>query len=89
MWTLGERGSKNCIRVTVKECQDEIKIHIRHYSKVNDGVRWYPTKKGVALSLEEWDKFNEEFAAIDSEVLRLRSQKMCQYLQQELKEICS
>ena len=88
MWTLSERGSDNCIRVTVK-CQDEIKIHIRHNSKVKYGVRWYPTKKGVALSLEEWDKFNEEFAAIDSEVLRLRSQKMCQYLQQELKEICS
>ena len=74
MWTLGQRGNENSIRVMVKEFQGKIQVHIRHYYKTKDEDRWYPTKKGVALSLEEWDKFNEEFAAIDSEVRRLRSQ---------------
>ena len=74
MWTLGQRGNENSIKVMVKEFQRQIKIHIRHYYKAKDEDRWYPTKKGVALSLEEWDKFIEEFTAINSEVPRLRSQ---------------
>ena len=74
MWSLGQRGNENSIRVMVKEFHGKIRVHIRHYFKTKDEDRWYPTKKGVALSLEEWDKFNEKLATIDSEVRRLRSQ---------------
>ena len=73
MWTLGQRGNENSIRVMVKEFHGKIRVYISYFkTKAED--RWYPTKNGVALSLEEWDKFNEKLATIDSEVRRLRSQ---------------
>ena len=67
---------ENSIKVMVKKFQGQIKIHIRHYYKTKDEDRWYPTKRGVALSLKKWGKFNKEFAAIDSEVRRLRCQNL-------------
>ena len=73
MWTLGKRSGENSLNVSVKKYNDKTLIHIRHYFKIKDDDRWYPTKKGVALTLEEWDKFNESFVDIDAEVKRLRS----------------
>ena len=47
-------------------------IHFRHYFKAAGEDRWYPTKKGVTLTLEEWDNLNESFVSIVTEVRRLR-----------------
>ena len=75
MWTLGERGRVYSIKVDVSEFQEKLKVHIRHYRKsVEEGEeQWYPTKRGIALDLEEWDTLSEQFIAIDTEVRRLRS----------------
>ena len=73
MWTLGQRSGENSIKVVVKEYQGQVKVHIRHYFKAEEEDRWYPTKRGVALDLAEWDKFNESYIDIDTEVRRLRS----------------
>ena len=72
MWTLGKRSGENSLNVSVKEYNGKTLVHIRHYFKIKDNDRWYVTRKGVALTLEEWDKFNESFVAIDAEVRRLR-----------------
>ena len=65
----------------VKEFHGKIRIHIYHHFKTKDEDLWYPTKKGVALSLQEWDKFNEKLATIDSVGWGLKMNKLHQYLQ--------
>ena len=50
----------------------QVLIHFRHYCKVSGEDRWYPTKKGVALNLNEWDKFVESLVDIDAKVRQLR-----------------
>ena len=79
--------SWHLMQATCGECSsdDSIKVMVKRISRSNQNS--YPSllqdkrrrslvsyQKGVALSLEEWDKFNEEFAAIESEVRQLRSQ---------------
>ena len=72
-WTLGKREEYNTrIDVRVKEWKGKIQIHIRHFDFNKDNDRWFPTGKGVALNLNEWDKFVDEFQTIDLEVRRLR-----------------
>ena len=57
MWTLGKRSGENALNVVAKEYEGQVLIHIRHYYKATGEDRWYPTKKGITLNLEEWDKF--------------------------------
>ena len=72
MWTLGKRNGENALIVVVKEYDGQVLIHLRHYFKAATEDRWYPTKKGVTLTLAEWDTFNQSFVDIDCEVRRLR-----------------
>ena len=72
MWTLGKRSGEKALNVLVKEYEGQVLIHFRHYFKASGQDRWYPTKKGVALTLEEWDNLIEAFVSIDAEVRRLR-----------------
>ena len=72
MWTLGKRNGENALKVVVKEYEGQVLIHLRHYFKAAGEDRWYPTKKGVALTLEEWDNLTESFVSIDAEVRRFR-----------------
>ena len=46
MWTLGKRNGENALNVVVKEYDDQILIHLRHYFKAAREDRWYPTKRG-------------------------------------------
>ena len=48
------------------------KYYFWHYFKAPGKDRWYPVKKGVTLTLEEWDNFNESYIDIDAAVRRLR-----------------
>ena len=73
MWTLGERSIDNRIKVVVKDYQGEVKVHIRHFLKRANTDHWYPITKGITLNLKEWDRFKDNFEAIDLEVRRLRS----------------
>ena len=72
MWTLGKRTAENSLNVTVKEFDGKVLIHFRHYFKVAGEDRWYPTRKGVALNLNEWDTFLESLIDIDAKVRQLR-----------------
>ena len=72
MLTLGKRNAENALNVVAKEYEGQVLIHIRHYFKATGEDRWYPTKKGITLNLEEWDKFTEVFSEVDSEVRQLR-----------------
>ena len=72
MWHLGERRSGS-IWVSVGKFKDQVKINIRHHFQHSPGA-WQATKKGVALTLEEWDKLKEEFDNIDVEVRRVRNE---------------
>ena len=71
MWTLCDRGAFFSNKVDVTEYDGKIKIHIRRFCK-SQKDEWKATAKGIALDLSEWDKLNEQFAAIDLEVSRLR-----------------
>ena len=74
-WTLGKREKYNTrIDVRVKKYEGRLQIHFRHFDYNKEEDFWYATKKGVALSLEEWDKFVNNFQAIGLEVRRLRCQ---------------
>ena len=80
MWTLGERsGSKSQLRsrivVNLSEYEGKPKIHFRRfeYSKKH-GERWFPTERGVALNLEEWETFLDNFAEIDYQIRRRSEQ---------------
>ena len=72
MWTLGKRSGEKALNVVVKEYEGHVLINFRHYFKASGQDRWYPTKKGVALTLEEWDNLIEAFVSIEAEVRRLR-----------------
>ena len=67
MWT-----AENSLKVTVKEFDGKVLNHFRHYFKVAGEDRWYPTRKGVALNLNEWDTFLESLIDIDAKVRQLR-----------------
>ena len=71
MWTLGDRGAFFSNKVDITEYDGIIKIHIRRFCKSQKG-EWKATAKGIALDLSEWDKLNEQFAAIELEGNRLR-----------------
>ena len=80
MWTLGERpGSKTRLRTRVvvylSEYEGKPKIHFRYfeYSKKQRG-RWFPGKRGVALNLEEWETFLDNFAEIDYQIRQLKTE---------------
>merc|ERR1712173_83754 len=80
MWTLGERsGSKSQLRsrivVNLSEYGGKPKIHFRRfeYSKKHGG-RWFPTERGVALNLEEWETFLDNFAEIDYQIRQLKTE---------------
>ena len=72
MWILGKRSGEKALNVLVKEYEGQVLIHFWHYFKASGQDRWYPTKRGVALTLEEWDNSIEAFVIIDAEVRRLR-----------------
>ena len=72
MWTLGKRSGEKALNALVKEYEGQVLIHFRHYFKASGQDRWYPTKRGVALTLEEWDNLIEAIISIDAEVRHLR-----------------
>ena len=59
-WNVGAR----CIKASVKTYQGEVRVHLRHYAE--DRV---PTKKGVALTAEEWKDVKLLIPNIDAELL--------------------
>ena len=59
-WNVGAR----CIKASVKTYQGEVRVHLRHYAE--DRV---PTKKGVALTAEEWQDVKLLIPNIDAELL--------------------
>ena len=69
MWSVGTRP----IYVSVEEFQNKIKIHIRHYFQDDLGI-WHPTKKGVALDVEEWKTIKSHLQDIDNEIQRQEQQ---------------
>ena len=71
MWTLGKRKGENALNVVVNY-DGQVLVHLQHCSKVSGEDRWYPTKRGVALNLAEWDKFVESLVYIDAKVKQLR-----------------
>ena len=79
MWTLGDRsGSKTRLRsrivVNLSEYEGKPKIHFRHFDYNKKHDRWFPSERGVALNLEEWETFLYNFADIDFKIRRLRSE---------------
>ena len=72
MRTLGKRSGEKALYVVVKEYKGQVLSHFQHYFKALEEDRWYPTKKGVTVTLEEWDNLNESFVNIDAEVRHLR-----------------
>ena len=67
MFHLGNRYDTS-IWVNPTEFKGQIKIHIRHFNDHDNK----PSTRGIALNLDEWDKFKEHFEQIDLEVRRLR-----------------
>ena len=64
MWTLGDRN----IMVTVNEFAGKTRVHIRQYfnpDPINTPLNLVPTKKGIALTLTEWEALKEHVMEVD------------------------
>ena len=61
---LGKRGDTGDVRVSVSEYGGNRSVDIRRFFQLPTG-NWHPTKKGVSLSIEEWDKLKGLIYNID------------------------
>ena len=52
--------------VCVNEWQGATRIHIRNYFKVPENGNLIPTKKGVALAIDEWNALKAQIDHIDA-----------------------
>lgn len=48
-------GNTRRPEIRVNEYQGRTRVHIRNYNKNAGEETFFPTKQGVALSLEEWN----------------------------------
>lgn len=62
------------IYVTGNVCENVVQIHIRQYDKGNVGP--YPTKKGVTMSLTEWQLLESFVTGMEKAVLNYREHKV-------------
>ena len=58
----------------VNEWQGATRIHIRNYFK-NDNSQLIPTKKGIALTVEEWQELKMYISEIDVQVALLENSR--------------
>ncbi|CAG8617471.1 11377_t:CDS:10 [Ambispora gerdemannii] len=61
-------------RVTVRKFKSMILVDIREYFDTSDGMK--PTKKGVSLPIDQWNKLKEFVEDIDQEVKKLKKVKI-------------
>lgn len=80
---LNAGANDNCYKVDIgfayPEGTKRVKVHVfagatridlRCYSWANG--RLYPTKKGICLTVQEWENLKRNAAAIDAEIRRLK-----------------
>ncbi|CAJ0829667.1 20267_t:CDS:2 [Entrophospora sp. SA101] len=58
-------------RVTVREWKNMVLIDIREFFEVDGGTPM-PTKKGISLQLDQWDKLKSLVDDIDEEIKNLK-----------------
>ena len=58
----------------VNEWQGATRIHIRNYFK-NDNNQLIPTKKGIALTVEEWQELKMYISEIDVQIALLENSR--------------
>ena len=61
---LGTRGETARIDVSVTEYGGKLVVDLRRFFQLPTGA-WHPTKKGVSLSPEEWEKLKSVVYNID------------------------
>ena len=61
MWSLGSRN----ILVTVSEYAGVVKVHVRHYDQDAASQKLVPTKKGVALTQDEWEDLKQHIIRVE------------------------
>ena len=52
-------------RVTVNEFKNNLYIHIRQYDQIEGKDYFVPTKKGIALNVEQFEKLKEIIDSVD------------------------
>ncbi|CAI2179537.1 11736_t:CDS:2 [Funneliformis geosporum] len=58
-------------RVTVREWRNMVLIDFREFFQTKDGIT-QPTKKGISLQLEQWNKLKQLIHDIDNEIRKLK-----------------
>ncbi|CAG8577405.1 13204_t:CDS:2 [Funneliformis caledonium] len=58
-------------RVTVREWRNMVLIDFREFFQTKDG-NTQPTKKGISLQLEQWNKLKQLIHDIDDEIRKLK-----------------
>ena len=69
-WQLG-----NNMHACVQTYRSETKLHIRYF-ELDDESRWYPTKKGITLTWDEWENLSSIIAEINSEFRKQTGQRI-------------
>ena len=64
MWSLGPRN----ILVTVSEFAGVMKVHFRHYNQDPTSQKLVPTKKGVALTRDEWEDLKQHITRVEEHI---------------------
>ncbi|CAG8602733.1 12273_t:CDS:2 [Gigaspora margarita] len=55
-------------RVTIREFKNMVLIDFREYYKSKDDGEYHPTKKGISLQIDQWNKLKELIDDIDEEI---------------------
>ncbi|RIA97587.1 transcriptional Coactivator p15-domain-containing protein [Glomus cerebriforme] len=58
-------------RVTIREWKNMVLIDFREFFETKDG-NIQPTKKGISLQLDQWNKLKELIHDIDNEIRKLK-----------------
>ncbi len=72
-----QKNAVEKVRIAVREFKGRILLDLRIYYQDEAGA-WLPTKKGLALTVEQWPDLREALAKVDAHLPAEPSRPGCQ-----------
>ena len=61
--------------LSVNEWQGKVWVHIRTYMQLDDVGKFIPTKKGIALTIDEWQCLKNQINEVDALIYKLERER--------------